>query len=53
MKQATSLDLRVPMLLSGIKIQTSQTDYYPIKQLRLEKFDGKGFVLFGDAISGD
>jgi branched-chain amino acid transport system substrate-binding protein len=53
MKQATALDIRVPMLLSGIKIQTSPTDYYPIKQLRLEKFDGKGFTLFGETISGD
>jgi len=53
MKQAASLNMRVPMLLPGIEIKTSPTDYYPIKQLRLETFDGKNFKLFGKAISGE
>ena len=47
-KQATSLkDLEVPMLLPGIKVNTSPTDYYPVEQYQLMRFDGKNWVLFG------
>jgi branched-chain amino acid transport system substrate-binding protein len=53
MKQAAHLDLRVPMLLPGIHIGTSPTDFYPIKEVRLEKFDGKAFVLFGETMSAE
>ena len=36
MKQATSLqDLEVPVLLPGIKVNTSPTNYHPIRQLQL------------------
>jgi branched-chain amino acid transport system substrate-binding protein len=53
MRQAASLkDLRLPMLLPGIAINTSATRFYPIKQQRLERFDGKAWVLFGDVIGG-
>jgi len=48
MKQAASLKgLEVPMLLPGIKVDTSATDFYPIEQEQLAKFDGKVFELFG------
>ena len=51
MRQAANLkNVELPMLLPGIRINTSQTDYLPIKQLRLQKFDGKQWVLFGEAI---
>jgi branched-chain amino acid transport system substrate-binding protein len=33
-----------------VKITTSATDFYPIKQMRLQKFDGKSWVPFGEAI---
>jgi branched-chain amino acid transport system substrate-binding protein len=50
--QATNLkDLAVPMLLPGIKINTSKDDYLPIQQMSLMKFDGEKWVLFGDLIS--
>jgi len=39
--------------LPGIKIKTGPTDYYPIQRLRLEKFDGKGFAMFGETISAE
>jgi branched-chain amino acid transport system substrate-binding protein len=52
MKQAANMDYVLPMLLPGIKVHTSPTDFYPIKQLRLERFEGKEWVLFGDAIGG-
>ena len=51
MKQAANLrDLQLPMLLPGIKINTSPTDYYPIKQVQLMKFDGKQWVRFGEVL---
>ena len=52
MRQVAHIDFRVPMLLPGMHITTSPTDYYPIKTLQLERFDGQSFVLFGDPITG-
>jgi branched-chain amino acid transport system substrate-binding protein len=49
MKQAASLkDFVVPMLLPGIKINTSPTDFYPIEQEQLARFDGEIWVPFGE-----
>ena len=54
MKQAASLkDFRTEVLLPGIKINTSATDFAPISQLQLQKFQGEKWVLFGDIISAD
>jgi branched-chain amino acid transport system substrate-binding protein len=54
MKQAANLkDFRTEMLLPGIKINTSATDFAPISQLQLMKFTGERWVLFGDVISAD
>ncbi|HEX7967726.1 MAG TPA: ABC transporter substrate-binding protein [Stellaceae bacterium] len=50
MRQAANLDLELPMLLPGIKIHTAPGDFYPIKQMRLARFDGKQWVLFGEVI---
>ena len=44
------MDLELGMLRPGIRITTSATDYRPIKQLYLLKFDGKGWVPFGGVI---
>ncbi len=52
MRQAASLDIDLPMLQPGIRVKTSPSDYYPLKQMRLVKFDGKGWVPFGEAITG-
>jgi branched-chain amino acid transport system substrate-binding protein len=42
MRQAASLkDCEVPSLLPGIKVNTSSTDYFPIEQTQLMRFDGK------------
>ena len=49
MKQAASIkDLTLPMLLPGIKVNTSATDFYPIEQEQLAKFDGERWVNFGE-----
>ena len=54
MKQATNLkDFEVGVLLPGIKINTSPTDYYPIEQMQMSRFNGEHSVLFGTAISGE
>jgi branched-chain amino acid transport system substrate-binding protein len=51
MHQAASVkNLALPMLLPGVKLNTTATDYYPIKQMKMQKFDGKQWVLFGDLI---
>ena len=53
MKQAANLhDLELPTLLPGIKVNTSPTNYHPIRQMQLAKFDGTHWVLFGDIITG-
>jgi branched-chain amino acid transport system substrate-binding protein len=52
MKQATNLrDLENPVLLPGIKINTSPTNYRPIRQLQLIRWTGKTWDLFGEIIS--
>ncbi len=49
MRQAANLkDFSLPMLLPGIKINTSPTDFYPIEQEQLAKFDGERWALFGE-----
>ena len=54
MKQAASLkDFRTEVLLPGIKINTSPTDFAPISQLQLMRFKGEKWELFGDIISAD
>jgi ABC-type branched-subunit amino acid transport system substrate-binding protein len=54
MKQAANLkEFRTEVLLPGVMINTSPTDFAPISQLQLERFKGEKWELFGDVISGD
>jgi ABC-type branched-subunit amino acid transport system substrate-binding protein len=54
MKQAANLkDFRTEVLLPGVMINTSPTDFAPIGQLQLQRFKGERWELFGDVISGD
>jgi branched-chain amino acid transport system substrate-binding protein len=54
MKQAASIkNLELGGLLPGIKVNTSATDFAPLSQLQLERFNGEKWDLFGDVISGD
>ena len=53
MRQAANLhDLTVPMLLPGITINTSATDFAPVKQVQMARFDGERWHLFGPLITG-
>jgi branched-chain amino acid transport system substrate-binding protein len=52
LKQATNLhDVALPMLLPGITINTTPTDYRPIKQMQFETFDGENWVPTGSVVS--
>ena len=50
MKQAANLDIELPMLLPGIRIQTSPTDYAPIEAVRIGQFNGTRFELQGEVV---
>jgi len=53
MKQAANLhDFSVPMLLPGITINTTPTDFAPLKQVRMGRFDGERWQLFGPLLKG-
>ena len=53
MRKATDIkNLELPMLLPGITINTSASDYYPIRQAQLRRFDGKGWVQLSDPAHG-
>jgi branched-chain amino acid transport system substrate-binding protein len=54
MKQAASLkNLELGMLLPGIKINTGPNDFAPVKQMRMQRFNGTSWELFGPVMTGD
>ncbi len=54
MKQATNLkNFKSPILLPGILINTSPTNYHPIRQMQLMRWGGKIWERFGDLIEGN
>ncbi|MGH7153085.1 MAG: ABC transporter substrate-binding protein [Acetobacteraceae bacterium] len=53
MRQAESLrDFDCPVLLPGIKLNTSQTDHMPINTMQFIRWTGKTWDRFGDLIEG-
>jgi branched-chain amino acid transport system substrate-binding protein len=53
MKQATSLsNLEIPTLLPGIRVNTSPTNYHPIRQMQLQRWTGSTWERFGNVIEG-
>jgi branched-chain amino acid transport system substrate-binding protein len=54
MKQAANLrNFQLGLLLPGITINTSPTDYFPIEQMQMSRFNGEHGELFGSPISGE
>jgi branched-chain amino acid transport system substrate-binding protein len=54
MRQAANLkNFAAPILLPGVKINTSPTDFYPIQAVQLARFEGQSFKLFGDVLSNE
>jgi branched-chain amino acid transport system substrate-binding protein len=53
MKQAGSLhEVSLPMMLPGTTLNTSATERFPMKQLRLMRFNGERWVIFTEPQSG-
>jgi branched-chain amino acid transport system substrate-binding protein len=53
MNQAANLHaVALPMLLPGITVNTSPTDFAPIKQLQMMRFTGERWERFGAIING-
>ena len=51
MRQAASMKgFRVDTMLPGISITTGSDDFAPIQAMRLERFNGKQWELFGDVM---
>ncbi len=53
MRQASHLDMELPLLLPGIRLKTTPSDLRPIKQMRLVRFDGQRYVLFSDVLMSE
>lgn len=53
LRQATSLkDFTMPMLLPGVTLDTSSTNYFPFGELQMERYDGTRWAPFGKPIKG-
>ena len=54
MKQAASFQkYRLPLLLPGITVSTSSTDFYPIQAVQLQRFKGETWELFGEIMHAE
>jgi branched-chain amino acid transport system substrate-binding protein len=54
MKMAASFKkFRVRGLLPGIYANTGPNDFYPVEQMQMMRFDGKGNIRFGPLISAE
>ena len=54
LKQAFAIkNLELPMLLPGIRINTSPTDHIPVDQMQFMRFTGSQWERFGDLQSGE
>jgi branched-chain amino acid transport system substrate-binding protein len=54
LKQAYAIkDLELPMLLPGIKVNTSPTDHIPVDQMQFMRFNGKAWDRFGELQAGN
>ena len=52
MKQAANIkNLKLPLLLPGMSMNTSANDFFLFKQAQLARFTGTQWTLFGDLIS--
>ena len=51
MRVATSMkDVEFPLLLPGVRVNTSPTDYHPLKQFQMMRFDGKNWEFVGGIV---
>lgn len=51
LKQATSLkNFKMPILLPGVTVDTSATNYFPFGEMQMERYDGTRWAPFGAPI---
>jgi ABC-type branched-subunit amino acid transport system substrate-binding protein len=51
MKQAANIkDFKMPLLLPGMAMNTSPTDFFPFEQAQLQRFNGTAWDLFGEVL---
>jgi branched-chain amino acid transport system substrate-binding protein len=54
MKQAANIkNQEIGLLLPGISINTAPDDFFPIKQMQMQRFEGEGWLGFGPILSAD
>jgi branched-chain amino acid transport system substrate-binding protein len=52
-RQATNIvPMDVPTLLPGVKVQSQPSNYNVIRQMQLQRWDGRSWVRFGNVIEG-
>lgn len=50
-KQAASMkDVEIPIMLPGVKLNTSESDFAPVEQMQLQRFNGERWELFGPVL---
>jgi ABC-type branched-subunit amino acid transport system substrate-binding protein len=54
LRQAYAIkDMELPMMLPGIRVNTSPTDHVPIEQMQFMRFTGKQWERFGELQTGN
>jgi len=53
MRQAAHLDFEIGLLIPGVRVKTSSTDFGPLKQLQMMRFEGHRWVRFGPILSAE
>jgi branched-chain amino acid transport system substrate-binding protein len=54
LKQAYAIkDMELPMMLPGIRVNTSPTDHVPIEQMQFMRFTGRQWERFGELQTGN
>jgi len=54
MKQASNVKpVALPLLLPGITVDTGPADFYPVQSMRLARFKGASWDLFGDVLHAE
>jgi branched-chain amino acid transport system substrate-binding protein len=52
MKVVANLDFEIDGLIPGVRVKTTQTDFYPIEQVQMMRFTGERWQLFGPILDG-
>jgi branched-chain amino acid transport system substrate-binding protein len=52
MKVVANLDFELDGLIPGIRVKTTETDFYPIEQVQMMRFTGERWQRFGPILDG-